>query len=85
MMDRQKLIGWILVLWSGGYIVYLLKARILVSGPPIERKEWIYFILSFVGLVLGTINIRMAAARARGQVFYKPQSLTASKRDKNKP
>jgi hypothetical protein len=98
MIDRQKLIGWILLLWSGGYIVYLLKARILVSGPPIERREWIYFFMSLGGLVLGSINVRMAAARARGQKFYKPDWLaptprpssndndrSKSKKKKNKP
>lgn len=36
MIDRQKLIGWIILFWSGGYIIYLLKARLLVAGPPIE-------------------------------------------------
>ena len=74
MIDRQKLIGWIILLWSGGYIFYLLKARLLVAGPPIERREWIYLIMSLVGLVLGTLNIRMAAARLRGDkvVWSKP-------------
>ena len=74
MIDRQKLIGWIILFWSGGYIIYLLKARLLVAGPPIERREWVYLIMSLVGLVLGTLNIRMAAARLRGDkvVWSKP-------------
>lgn len=74
MIDRQKLIGWIILFWSGGYITYLLKARLLVTGPPIERREWVYLIMSLVGLVLGTLNIRMAAARLRGDkvVWSKP-------------
>ncbi len=65
MIDRQKLIGWILVIWSVGYIVYMLKARLLIAGPPLERKEWIYFWMSFGGIILGTINVRMAAQRER--------------------
>jgi hypothetical protein len=64
-IDRQKLIGWILVIWSVGYIVYMLKARLLIAGPPLERKEWIYFWMSFGGIILGTINVRMAAQRER--------------------
>jgi len=72
MIDRQKLIGLILLVWAGGYLVYFMKARLFMAGPPIDRKEWIYFWFSLGGLVLGTINVRMAAARARGQKFYWP-------------
>jgi hypothetical protein len=68
-MDRQKFIGWILLVWSVGYIVYLLKVRILADGPAIERKEWIYLWMSFGGILLGTINVRMAAARERRNVL----------------
>jgi len=64
-MDRQKIVGWIMVVWSVGYIVYMLKARLLIEGPPIERKEWVYFWMAWGGVFLGTINVRMAAARAR--------------------
>jgi len=32
-MDRQKIVGWIMVVWSVGYIVYMLKARLLIEGP----------------------------------------------------
>jgi len=64
-MDWQKIIGWILVLWSAGYILYVLKGRLLVSGPPLTPKEWVYFIMAFGGVFLGTMNVRMAAARRR--------------------
>ena len=64
-MDRQKLIGWIMIVWSVGYIAYLLKARLMIEGPPIVRKEWIYFWMSLGGIFIGTINVRMAAARER--------------------
>ncbi len=65
MIDRQKLIGWILIVWSVGYILYMLKTRFFTIGPMIERKEWIYFLMSFGGIILGTINVRMAAQRER--------------------
>ena len=27
-MDRQKLVGWILIVWSVGYLLYFLKGRL---------------------------------------------------------
>lgn len=49
------------------YILYFLKGRLFTSGEPIARKEWVYFFLSFAGVMLGTINIRMAEMRERNQ------------------
>lgn len=67
MIGRQKLIGWILIVLSTGYIIYILRERMFPVGPALERKEWIYFIFSFVGIMLGTINVRMAAMRGEKQ------------------
>jgi hypothetical protein len=64
-ISRQKLVGWILVIASVAFIVYFLKVRVLEPGPVIEKKEWVQFIGSFVILMLGTINVRMAAMRER--------------------
>jgi hypothetical protein len=64
-ISRQKVVGWILVVVSAAFIAYFLKARLFEPGPTIEKKEWVQFIGSFVILVLGTINIRMAAMRER--------------------
>jgi uncharacterized membrane protein len=66
-MNRQKIVGWVLIGASIVYIVYLLKARIFAAGPALTTKEWVYFVLSFVGVMLGTINIRMAEMRERNQ------------------
>jgi hypothetical protein len=65
MISRQKVIGWILVIVSVAYIAYFLKVRLLEPGPILEKKEWVQFIGSFVTLMLGTINVRMAAMRER--------------------
>ena len=65
MISRQKLIGWILIVVSAGYIVYFLRFRLLTPGPILEKKEWLQLIGSIVTLMLGTINVRMAAMRAR--------------------
>ena len=50
----------------------------------LDRKEIIYLLLSVGGLFLGTINVRMAAARARGAVFYKPDFLSSKPVNENK-
>jgi hypothetical protein len=64
-ISRQKVVGWILVVVSAAFIAYFLKVRLLEPGPIIEKKEWVQFIGSIVILILGTINVRMAAMRER--------------------
>lgn len=74
-LGRQKRVGWTIIAVCAGYIAYFLKARLFVSGVEILRKEWIYFFLSFAGVMLGTVNVRMAEMRERNQ---KPVSPTDS-------
>jgi hypothetical protein len=62
-ITRQKIIGWVLVVVAGVYLVYFVKVRLLTAGLPIEKKEWLQFAGMVVCLVLGTINVRLAAAR----------------------
>jgi hypothetical protein len=62
-ISRQQVIGWILIVVSVAYIAYFLRVRLFDVGPIIEKKEWVQFIGSFVTLMLGTINVRMAAMR----------------------
>ena len=40
---RQKRTGWLLIVVSGGYLVWFLKVRLLTAGLPIEKKEWLLF------------------------------------------
>ena len=68
--DRQKRTGWLLVAVSGGYLLYFLKVRLLTAGLPIEKKEWIYFAAMIVCLMLGTANLRLAAARERRRLEH---------------
>ena len=63
MIDRQKLVGWILVVVSAAYILWFTKVRILGTAPMIEKKEWVQFIGSIVILMLGIMNVRLAARR----------------------
>ena len=64
-ISRQKIVGWILIVVSVAYIAYFLRVRLFASGPVLEKKEWVQFIGSIVVLMLGTINVRMAAMRQR--------------------
>jgi hypothetical protein len=68
-IDRQKLIGWVLVIISAGYLAYFLKVRVLEPGPLLEKKDWVQLVAAVIGLMLGTINVRMAAMRARGEKY----------------
>ena len=65
--SRQRRTGWLILSISLIYIFYFLKARLFSGGEPIVTKEWVYFALSFVGIMIGTINIRMADMRERNQ------------------
>jgi hypothetical protein len=62
--DRQKVTGWILVVVSTAFVLYFLKVRLFGTGPALERKEWFQFIVSIVVLMIGTMNVRLAARRA---------------------
>jgi hypothetical protein len=64
-ISRQKIVGWVLVIVSVAYIAYFLRVRLFAPGPIIEKKEWVQFIGTFVILMLGTINVRLAAMRER--------------------
>jgi hypothetical protein len=55
---------------SGAYLLYFLKVRLLTAGLPIEKKEWIYFAAMIVCLMLGTANLRLAAARERRRLEH---------------
>ncbi len=56
-----------MLVWAGGYLAYFAKTRLFVEGLPIERKEWMYVVMAVGGIFIGTINVRMAAARLRKQ------------------
>ena len=66
-LGRQKRVGWLIVGICVFYILYFLKGRLFAPGAPIATKEWAWFVLSFLGIMLGTINIRMAEMRERHQ------------------
>jgi hypothetical protein len=64
-IDRQRVVGWFLIVVSGAFITYFLKVRLLGVGPVLTRNEWVQFIGSIVVLMIGTANVRLAAMRDR--------------------
>ena len=77
MINRQRVTGWILVAVAGGYLVYFLKTRLLTAGLPIEKKEWLQFAGMGVCLMLGTINVRLAALREQKRKLEQSKKKSA--------
>ena len=65
MIDRQKLVGWILIVACVAYLAYFWRIRLLEPGPRLSNNEWVKAVGSIAGLVIGTINVRLAAMRER--------------------
>ena len=67
MISRQKVVGWLLIVMSVGYLVYFWKVKLLGTGPALEKADWLRLIGFVVLLVIGTINVRLAAMRERNR------------------
>ena len=63
MIDRQKIVGWLLIAVSAGYLVYFWRMRLIEPGPVIANKEWFQVITSIIVFMIGTANVRLAAMR----------------------
>jgi hypothetical protein len=66
-MSRQKIVGWLLIVVSGLFIAYFVRMRLLTPGPAVEKKEWLNLIAYVVLLMIGTMNVRLAAMRERNR------------------
>jgi hypothetical protein len=64
-ISRQKLIGWLLIVFGGAYLAYFVRTRLFEPGPVVERKEWFNVLGCVMLVMIGTINVRMAAMRDR--------------------
>ena len=65
MIDRQKVVGWLLVAVSVVYLAYFWRVRLFEPGPVLSNNEWARVVGSIVVLMIGTINVRLAAMRER--------------------
>jgi Na+/melibiose symporter-like transporter len=73
-ISRQKLVGWILVVVSAAYVIYFIKVRLFTAGLPIDKREWLQFAGMAVCLILGIINVRLAAMREQRRKQSKQES-----------
>ncbi len=77
-MSRQKLVGWACIAVAGGYLLYFARTRLLTAGLPVDRKEWMQAAMFVAILVLGTINVRLAAIREAGRTLPQLRRKQAS-------
>jgi hypothetical protein len=72
LISRQKVVGWLLIVMSIAYLVYFWKVKLLATGPALEKADWLRAIGCVVLLMIGTINIRLAAMRDRHRKLRSP-------------
>ena len=75
--DRQARAGWLLIVVAGAYVLWFLKARLLIDGPPITGKEWTIFMSMSMCFFIGAVNVRMAAEREEKRKLEKTKNPTA--------
>jgi hypothetical protein len=63
--NRQKIVGWVLIAAGAAYLVYFWRVRLMASGAPVSGKEWFNLITCVALIMIGTINVRLAARRER--------------------
>lgn len=61
--NRQKIVGWILVVVSAAYIAYFLRVRVMTPGPLLSGKDWFNLITAVAVLIVGIANVRLAVMR----------------------
>ena len=61
--NRQKITGWVLVVVSSVYLAYFFRIKVMTPGPLLTRQDWFNVITATVVLVIGIINVRLAAMR----------------------
>ncbi|MCC6890532.1 MAG: hypothetical protein IT536_18560 [Hyphomicrobiales bacterium] len=65
--NRQKITGWVLVVMSAVYLAYFFRIKVMTPGPLLTRSDWFNLITAIVVLIIGIINVRLAAMRERGR------------------
>ena len=65
--NRQKITGWVLVVVSAVYLAYFLRIKVMTPGPLLTRKDWFNLITAIAVLIIGIINVRLAAMREQNR------------------
>lgn len=65
--NRQKVTGWVLIVVSAVYLAYFWRIKIMTAGPLLTNKDWFNVITAVAVLIVGIINVRLAAKRDQNQ------------------
>ena len=65
--NRQKIVGWILVIASAAYLAYFVRIRVLTPGPLLSGRDWFNLITAVAVLIVGVANVRLAARREQNR------------------
>ncbi len=65
--NRQKITGWVLVIVSTVYLAYFFRIKVMTPGPLLTRNDWFNLITAVVVLIIGIINLRLAAMREQNR------------------
>ena len=65
--NRQKITGWVLVVVSSVYLAYFFRIKVMTTGPLLTRQDWFNLITAIAVLIIGIINVRLAARREQNR------------------
>ena len=65
--NRQKITGWVLVVISSVYLAYFFRIKVMMPGPLLTRQDWFNLITAIAVLIIGIINVRLAAMREQNR------------------
>jgi hypothetical protein len=65
--NRQRVTGWVLVVVSSVYLAYFFRINVMTPGPLLTRNDWFNLITAVAVLIIGIINVRLAARRDQNQ------------------
>ena len=65
--NRQKITGWVLVVISSVYLAYFFRIKVMTPGPLLTRNDWFNLITAVAVLIIGIINVRLAARREQNR------------------
>ena len=65
--NRQRVTGWVLIVVSAVYLAYFWRIKVMNPGPLLTAKDWFNVITAVAVLVVGIINVRLAARRDQNQ------------------
>jgi uncharacterized membrane protein YhaH (DUF805 family) len=62
-IGRQKVVGWIMIIVTAGYLAYFWRIKVMTPGPLLTGRDWFGLITAIVCLLIGVANVRLAAMR----------------------